>query len=458
MTEQFIQPNSSFAMAVFAIIVGLVVFLAMAKKLYYFFVRKKRYYTIPRVSVTGMTNIAMVIAIAVAIILLISAVTGGLASILFRVYPGTRVSIETVLVKISGLLFGPIIGMISGVIIDLLAVTLSAGFFHYGYFVVAVLTGLISGMIRALLTTSKYSKYRNFSLSIYLSVLVLISIFATTFLISSMPEIVAKNGFDLSIPGIADTKISSTIFNWIIIGFGISTIIFIWVTFLVYRLTTFNHSNNLSGFSHKTQPHSNHKSIIRIDARKNWYSSLVSLVSLATINATLINLFFLPIFDKEITGQPYAFWISIRLIVSPSLFLIDIIVIYPVIMIIQPIMKYNYEDELIEDLNTPLFIKKWTSKKKGNDMKINKEELKRLSRLVKFELDDQQINKLQSEFDDILSNFQEVQKIDTTYIKAMNYPIESSSNTLRNDNDVYSTDKDIIKKTAKETKGDFVKV
>ncbi|MDC4162987.1 Asp-tRNA(Asn)/Glu-tRNA(Gln) amidotransferase subunit GatC [Mycoplasma bradburyae] len=458
MKESFIQPTSSFAITVFAIIIGLVILLALAKKTYYFLFQKKRYYTIPRFSVIGMTNVAMVIAIAVAIILLISAITGGLASILFRVYPGTRVSIETILVKISGLLFGPIIGMISGIIIDLLAVTLSAGFFHYGYFVVAILTGMLSGMIRSLLTTSKYSKYRNFSLSIYLSLLVILSFLVTTFLISSMPEISVNKGFDLSIPGISQTKLSSVAFTWIILGFGIGIIAFVWITFLIYKLTSLNNVNALSGFTHKREIHCNHKHIITIDARKNWYSSLISLVCLAGVNAVLVNLFFLPIFDKEITGQPYPFWISIRLIANPALFLIDIIVIYPVIMIIQPIMKYNYEDELTEDLNTPLFIKNWTSRKKGSNMKINKEDLKKLSKLVKFELDEEQIEKLQMEFDDILSNFKEVEKLDTSNIKSMNYPISNSSNQLRDDDVVYLTDKEIIQKTAKETLGDFVKV
>ncbi|SYV95332.1 aspartyl/glutamyl-tRNA amidotransferase subunit C-like protein, partial [Mycoplasmoides gallisepticum] len=47
------------------------------------------------------------------------------------------------------------------------------------------------------------------------------------------------------------------------------------------------------------------------------------------------------------------------MIANPALFMIDIVVIFPVIMIIQPIMKYNYEDELTEDLNTPLFVKHW---------------------------------------------------------------------------------------------------
>ncbi|AFP80712.1 Aspartyl/glutamyl-tRNA amidotransferase subunit C-like protein [Mycoplasmoides gallisepticum CA06_2006.052-5-2P] len=458
MTESFIRPSSSFAMVVFAIIVGLVLVLSLTKKLYYYLFRKKRYYTIPRFSVIGMTNIAMVIAIAVAIILLISAITGGLASILFRVYPGTRVSIETILVKISGLLFGPIIGMISGIIIDLLAVTLSAGFFHYGYFVVAILTGMLAGMIRSLLTTSKYSKYRNFSLSVYLSLLVIASFLLTIFLITSMPEIRINGGFDLSIPGVSQTKISSVVFTWIILGFGIGIIAFIWITFLIYKLTTPNNAYSLSGFVHKRQIHSNHKNIITIDAKQNWYSSLSSLVVLAGVNAVLVNLFFLPIFDKEITGQPYAFWISIRLIANPALFMIDIVVIFPVIMIIQPIMKYNYEDELTEDLNTPLFVKHWTSRKEGGNMKINKDDLKKLPRLVMFELDDAQLEKLQVEFEDILSNFKQIEKLDTSNVKAMNYPISNSSNKLRDDRDVYQADQKIAQKTAKETLGDFVKV
>lgn len=91
-------------------------------------------------------------------------------------------------------------------------------------------------------------------------------------------------------------------------------------------------------------------------------------------------------------------------------------------------------------------------------MKINKDDLKKLSRLVMFELDDAQLEKLQVEFEDILSNFKQIEKLDTSSVKAMNYPISNSSNKLRDDRDVYQADQKIAQKTAKETLGDFVKV
>jgi hypothetical protein len=38
--------------------------------------------------VNGITNVAMIIAIAIAIIILLTTITAGLAGILFRAYPG----------------------------------------------------------------------------------------------------------------------------------------------------------------------------------------------------------------------------------------------------------------------------------------------------------------------------------------------------------------------------------
>lgn len=80
------------------------------------------------------------------------------------------------------------------------------------------------------------------------------------------------------------------------------------------------------------------------------------MVVLAASATLILNILFLPIFDAEITGQPYPFWLIFRsIIAAPSLFVIDIIVIYPILLTISPIVKYNYEDELVEELNVPLF-------------------------------------------------------------------------------------------------------
>jgi LytS/YehU family sensor histidine kinase len=98
----------------------------------------------------------MIISIAIAILLLLTSITGGFLAIFFRSYPGFRISIESILIKIGGLCFGPIIGMFIGAVTDLLSIFLTAGMFHYGYFLAAIFFGFFSGIINLLLTKSKF--------------------------------------------------------------------------------------------------------------------------------------------------------------------------------------------------------------------------------------------------------------------------------------------------------------
>jgi LytS/YehU family sensor histidine kinase len=130
------------------------------KKIFYYFRYKQRVYIFPRISVKGIANIAMVISIAIATLLLLTVVSAGLLGVLFRAYPGFRVTIESVLIKVGGLLFGPIIGIFIGAVTDLLSVGLTAGMFHYGYFVAAMVYGLLAGIIKTIINISKGKQVR----------------------------------------------------------------------------------------------------------------------------------------------------------------------------------------------------------------------------------------------------------------------------------------------------------
>jgi hypothetical protein len=58
------------------------------KKLYYRFRFNQRVYIFPRINVKGIANIAMVISIAIATLLLLTFISAGLLGVLFRAYPG----------------------------------------------------------------------------------------------------------------------------------------------------------------------------------------------------------------------------------------------------------------------------------------------------------------------------------------------------------------------------------
>jgi hypothetical protein len=67
----------------------LVIFVSLfCKKIYYRLVYRKRYFIFPKMNTKGITNTAMTIAIATAILLLLTIISSGLLGVLFRAYPG----------------------------------------------------------------------------------------------------------------------------------------------------------------------------------------------------------------------------------------------------------------------------------------------------------------------------------------------------------------------------------
>jgi len=64
----------------------LIVFIifTVIKKIYYSIRFQKRFYIIPKTSVKGISNIAMVISISVAVIILLTVLSANTASVIFR--------------------------------------------------------------------------------------------------------------------------------------------------------------------------------------------------------------------------------------------------------------------------------------------------------------------------------------------------------------------------------------
>lgn len=424
-----ISISSTTAFIIFGIMLAILFGMFILKKIYFYFFHKKRYYVIPRISTKGITNIAMVIAIAVSIIILIMAVTGGLASVFFRAYPGTRVTIEIILVKISGLLFGPVIGLISGAIIDVLTIALSAGFFHYGYFIAAVLTGLIAGLMRSTITFSRVSKFNDLFLALYSTLFIFVSLALT---IGILNKILGTNSLQLTLPGLNfQIKLTYIQFYTFLLIICLLSILLIWIVFFVWMYRKRYYGSNLIQLKYKKYSHANHKHSIWIIIRNNWYSSLVSVVALVTSCTFLVNILFLPIFDSEITGQPYTYWLLFRLLVGVFLLILDILIIYPVMLFVTPIMKYNYEDELIDELDTPLYYTTWKTNKEK--VLVSEKIILECSQSLLFSINDKQLDQLIIEFNDIIRNFDRVSIIDTTNLEPTSYSINFSIHDFRED-------------------------
>ena len=451
-----IQVSPTYAIMIFGFLFGATILLLFFKKIYFYFVHKKRYYIIPRVSVQGMTNIAMTIAMAVSIIIIIMAITGGVASVIFRSYPGTRVTIEVILVKISGLLFGPIVGMVSGACIDLLAVALSAGFFHYGYFLAAMLTGLIAGVIRTLITTTKLSKHRDLLLSISSSFFLIISTVIVISVFASIPQL-SELGFVVSLPGLINNiQLTELQFFIALISASAFFIVIIWILYIVQHIRNKHYNFSLTNFKYKSYKHGNHNNRIWLIVRNNWYTSLVSTITLAASAGLIVNVLFLPIFDAQITSQPYTFWVILRFIVMFVLIILDILVIYPVLLIIGPIVKYNYEDELVEDLSISAYYETWNSR--GVIMSVSEKVIIECSKSLLFSLNEKQLKELTYEFNDIIGQFEKVTKISTEGLKPCHYPIPISLHNLREDEIQRSTNVSDIMQCPEQVENNLVKV
>ena len=121
----------------------------------------------------------MTISLSISIILLLTVITSGLLGVVFRAYPGFRVMIEGILIQIGGLLFGPFIGLIIGGITDLLSVALTAGMFHYGFFIISLAYGFIAGLYKSMLIGFKNNtfKYSIFASLIYVAIVALICVY-----------------------------------------------------------------------------------------------------------------------------------------------------------------------------------------------------------------------------------------------------------------------------------------
>ena len=151
---------------------ALIIILLVIKKIYYKYHLKKKFFIIPRANIKGIASIGMTVALSIAILILLTIISADIASIIFRTWPGTRIIFESILIKIGGLLFGPIIGVCIGAATDFLTISLTAGVFHIGYFVSAMFFGLVGGIIRNIVSLSNKNEYK---FCFYSSILFIIS-------------------------------------------------------------------------------------------------------------------------------------------------------------------------------------------------------------------------------------------------------------------------------------------
>ncbi|WP_031488926.1 membrane protein [Ureaplasma canigenitalium] len=316
-----------------AFVITFIIFTAI-KKIYYSIKYQKRFYIIPRVSVKGISSIGMVISISVSIILLITIVSANAASIIFRAWPGTRVTLEGILIKIGGLLFGPILGIFIGAMTDLLSVALTAGVFHHGYLIASMAFGLIGGLIRTILTTSKK---RDITFAIYSSITTVLIGAAVCLFLYFAPG-VSEEGFNLQLFN-NDIKISAEIMVGMMAGFFGFSIVIVWLCLLIKHINEkINKRNKLP------------------NKKQSWFIVFAPVLVTILLTEAIVNVIMLPSFDVELTSLNYTQWLSIRALMFAPMIVVNLMIIYPIFKIVVPLIRYDYEDDVVEDKNVPLVV------------------------------------------------------------------------------------------------------
>ncbi|MCF0217777.1 MAG: hypothetical protein HUJ42_01895 [Malacoplasma sp.] len=336
--------NSFSAVLIFLAFFIAIILATSLKKIYYYFKYKKRYYIIPRPSVQGISNISMVIALSVAVLLILTFVTANLFSVLFRAFPGTRVTIEGILIKIGGLLFGPFIGMFVGAITDLLSIIMTAGIFHYGYFISAMAYGLLAGLIRTLFSYSDQKK------SWYALTATIISIISCALSISFIFYFFqGKEGALQTIFPFISDLISKSTLAAIIGGFLAFSTALIWFLYLFSKI--FGNKNIVPNRYRRRTFGTKQK------YKKDYFNNFCLIIICAMTTEILINVLLMPFFDADLSTLGYDNWLFIRILAFIPMVVFNFIIIYPVYVVISPIVSWNYQSELIEDYNTPFLIK-----------------------------------------------------------------------------------------------------
>jgi len=355
------------------------------KKLYFHFRYGKRYFIFPKVGVKGIASISMVIAIAIAIILLLSIISSGIMGAVFRIYPSVRILVESILITIGGLLFGPIVGVFVAAITDLLSVLLSAGMFHYAFFVIALWYGLLAGSVKSIINISKNSQFKFTLLSI-------IGIAAVAVCNIMMVYYTKTDSFGGTIIGI-DIFLPKTVFIWILLVFyaSIILVLIVLICFInVRRISYFSiktqylfryyirfsyykhklmHSKNPDKVAYREMIWANKKSkqkqyfgeqmVLRrsrvVNHVPKWYNFFAPTLVVSTITQGFINICLMPTCSAQFGGGlSFEYWTALGIVELPIMFLLSLLIVFPVYAVVAKNFDYDYRTNIVEPLSKKL--------------------------------------------------------------------------------------------------------
>lgn len=289
--------------------IALLVFIILLflKKIFFRFWLQQNFLMFPSLNINTISSIAMIIATNTAIIFTITFLTHNLLGIIFQIYPGSRLLIETILIKIGGSLYGPVIGILIGLLTDLLTVVLTSSVFNYGYLLAAVFNGFLGGFIYMFGGSQSKKKWKKWQNAFFVTALMAITAIAYYFFHNA--ALIANggsNGGEISLNIFSQTfKFPSWFFPSFLIAIA---------TVLLFSLGLC-----LCFSSNKLFP--------EISKKAEKWNTILRLTILNFLSYILVDIITLPLFDIKISTLPFEqFFIMRNFFLIPSVFFSSLII------------------------------------------------------------------------------------------------------------------------------------
>lgn len=291
---------------IYALIISTFFAVLIGKKLYYRFTTNQEYIIIPKLETHGISSVSMITAMNIALIITISMLSNQMMGWLFKIYPGARFLVENILIKIGGILFGPIIGAFIGFSTDLLTVILTSSVLNYGYFVSAIMNGFLGGLINLLIRMKDPKKHKP---AILAGAMAIGSLIYLGILLHS------NHGGD-SLYRVQFLSLSFSL-HWALIFVFVALMLSVALIYLWISVLAFNRVNEEE---------------FRDVAWVHKYSKMYEFFLIFVVNCSIyliVDAVALPLFDIKLSALPYEQFLVARIVTSiPSVILFTNIIWY----------------------------------------------------------------------------------------------------------------------------------
>ena len=240
------------------------------------------------------TYVAMLTTVSVIVVVILSSLTPILA------FPTLRIAFEGVLVKLTGYLFGPITGLLTGAVTELLVTLLRPSYLHWGYTLAIVLYGLFGGLAYYV---KQQKLYQVLISNILIFVIMLSALGAGIALIYVLPDDTIRIFSNFYVP------------KWFAIVMLASSTLF--ASCFVIGIPLY----------------------LRLRGFKNELVDILPILLLAVLTEYFVSIAIIPIADSQTLKLPYLVVFVPRLLLAPFDILGNTFVIYTVYKLLGPIIS-----------------------------------------------------------------------------------------------------------------------